>query len=109
MITEGNITDNIQGGQEIEHELVCGHVISVNYVWSTNIHDTNHKSIQYTQNKAQRIATDCHKMSSVDHLHVEAEMLKVREHSELQFARLDVWNQIMSATPSPQGTPLRDG
>ena len=29
------------------------------------------------------IATGCHKMSSVDHLHVEAKMLKVMEHSEL--------------------------
>ena len=49
----------------------------INYaapVWSTNLRDTN---IQYTQNKALRIATGCHKMSSVDHLHVEAKMLKV--------------------------------
>ena len=58
----------------------------INYaapVWSTNIRDTNYRSIQYTQNEALRIATGCHKMSSVDHLHVEAKMLKVREHSEL--------------------------
>ena len=41
------------------------------------------KNIQYTQNEALRIATGYHKMSSVDHLHVEAKMLKVREHSEL--------------------------
>ena len=33
------------------------------------------------------IATGCHKMSSNDHLHVEVEMLKVREHSELLFAQ----------------------
>ena len=30
-----------------------------------------------------RISTGCHKMSSVNHLHVEANMLKVKEHSEL--------------------------
>ena len=34
-----------------------------------------------------RIATVCHKLSSVDHLHVEAEILKVREHSELLSAQ----------------------
>ena len=57
----------------------------INYapVWSTNI---RYRNIQYTQNKALRIATGCHKMSSVDHLHVEAKMRKVREHSELLSA-----------------------
>ena len=55
----------------------------INYaapVWSTNLCDKNNRNIQYTQNEALRIATGCHKMSSVDHLHVEAKMLKVREH-----------------------------
>ena len=59
----------------------------INYaspVWSTNLRDTNYRIIQYTQNEALRIVTGCHKMSSVDHLHVEAKMLKVREHSELR-------------------------
>ena len=56
------------------------------HVWSTNLRDTNYINIQYTQNKALRIATGCHKMSSVDHLHVEAKMLKVRGHSELLSA-----------------------
>ena len=62
----------------------------INYaapVWSPNLHDTNYRKIQYTQNEAPRIATGCHKMSSVDHLHTEAEMLKVREHSELLSAQ----------------------
>ena len=62
----------------------------INYaapVWSTNLRDTNYRSIQYTQNEALRIATGCHKMSSVDHLHAEAKMLKVREHSELLSAQ----------------------
>ena len=57
-----------------------------------------------------RLATGCHKMFSVDYLHVEAKMLKVREHSELLSAQYltDIWNQERSATPSPQGKPLRD-
>ena len=29
----------------------------------------------------------CHKMSSIDHLHTKAEMMKVREHSELLSAQ----------------------
>ena len=33
------------------------------------------------------ISTSCHKMSSVDHLHVESKMLKVSEHSELLSAQ----------------------
>ena len=45
--------------------------------------DTNYRNIKYTQNEALRIATGCHKISSVDHLHVKAKMLRVREHSEL--------------------------
>ena len=62
----------------------------INYaapVWSPNLHDTNYRKIQYTQNEALRIATGCHKMSSIDHLHTEAEMLKVRKHSELLSAQ----------------------
>ena len=62
----------------------------INYaapVWSTTLRDTNYRNIKYTQNEALRIATGCHKMSSVDQLHVEAKMLKVREHSELISAQ----------------------
>ena len=47
----------------------------INYaapVWSTNLRDTNYRNIQYTQNEALR-------MSSVNHIHVEAKMLKVRD------------------------------
>ena len=60
----------------------------INYaapVWSTNLRDTNYRNIQYTQNEALRISTGCHKMS--DHLHAEANMLKVKEHSELLSAQ----------------------
>ena len=48
----------------------------INYaapVWSTNLRDTNYRHIHYTQNEALNIVTGCHKMSSVDHLHVDAE------------------------------------
>ena len=62
----------------------------INYaapVWSPNLNYTNNRKIQYTQNEALRIATGCHKMSSMDYLHTEAEMPKVREHSELVSAQ----------------------
>ena len=62
----------------------------INYaapVWSPNLHDTNYRKIKCTQNEALRIATGCHMMSSIDHLHTEAEMLNVREHSELLSAQ----------------------
>ena len=45
-------------------------------IWSTNIRDTNYRNIQYTQNKALRIANGCHKMSSVDNLHIEDKYLR---------------------------------
>ena len=62
----------------------------INYaapVSSTNLRDRNYRNIQYTENEALRIATGCYRISSVDHLHVEAEMLKVREHTELLSAQ----------------------
>ena len=46
----------------------------INYaapVWSTNLRNTNHRNIQYTQNEGLMISTGGHKMSSVDHLHAE--------------------------------------
>ena len=65
-------------------------IININYaapVWITNLRDTNYRTIQYTQNEALRISAGCHKMSSVDDLHTEANMLKVKEHSELLSAK----------------------
>ena len=55
--------------------------------WSTNLCDTNYINIKYTENEALRIATDGHKMSRVNHLHIEAKVLKVREHLELLSAQ----------------------
>ena len=62
----------------------------INYaapVLSPNLHDAKCSRIPYTLNEAQRIAISCHKMSSIDHLHTEAYILKVREHSELRSAQ----------------------
>ena len=64
-------------GQQKETLLMTYNAVGrsiINYaapVWSTNLRDTNYRNIQYTQNEALRIASGCHKMSSVDHLHIE--------------------------------------
>ena len=66
----------------------------INYaasVWSTNLRDTNYRNILCTQKDALRIDNGCHKMSSVNHLHVEAKMMKVIKDSELLSAQhLDI-------------------
>ena len=84
----------------------------INYaspVWSPNLHDTNYRKIQYTQNESLRIATGCHKMTSIDRLHTETEMLKVKEQSYcLHSTWPDAWNQEMYVIPSQQGLPLKD-
>ena len=80
-------------GQQKQTLLVTYKVVGrsyINYaapVWSPKLHDDNYRNIQYTQNEPLRIVTGCHKMSSIDHQHTEAEMLKVREHSELLSAQ----------------------
>ena len=56
-------------------------------VWSTNASATSIGKIQITQNEALRIATGSHKMSSIDHLHNETEMLTVKQHSDLLSAQ----------------------
>ena len=52
-------------------------------VWSTNASVTSIGKIQIAQNEAMRIATGSHKMSSIDYLHNETEMLTVKQHSDL--------------------------
>ena len=56
-------------------------------VWSTNASNTSMEKIQVAQNEALRISTGAHKMSSIDYLHCEAQMLKVTEHSDLLSAQ----------------------
>ena len=46
--TKGNTTDDLQGSRQINHAAP---------VWSPNLHDTNYRKIQYTQNE------DCYGMS----------------------------------------------
>ena len=62
----------------------------INYaapVWSPNASNTSFGHIQVAQNNALRIITGAHMMSSIDHLHAEANLLQVKDHSELLSAQ----------------------
>ena len=52
-------------------------------IWYPNASKTSIKKLQLIQNSALRVATGCLMMSSVDHLHMEAEILTVREHLDM--------------------------
>ena len=83
-------------GQQKETILMTYKVIGrsvANYgapVWSTNASATSIGKIETAQNEALRIATGSHKMSSIDHLHYETEMLTVKQHSDLLSAQYPV-------------------
>ena len=55
-------------------------------VWSTNVSDSSFMKIQTAQNAALRTATGAHKMVSIDHVHQESLMLKVKNHSDMLSA-----------------------
>ena len=44
---------------------------------------TSFKKIQTAHNPALRMATGTHKMASIDHLHQESLMLRVKDHSDM--------------------------
>ena len=54
---------------------------------STNASESNIGRIQRAQNEALRIITGSHKMSSIDHLHSDTEMLQVEDHLNLFSAQ----------------------
>ena len=55
--------------------------------WSTNASESNIGKMQRAQNEALRIITGSHKMSGIDHLHSETEMLQVEDHLNLLSAQ----------------------
>ena len=52
-------------------------------IWSPIISKTSWSKLQTIQNQAMRIATGCHAMSPIDHLHRETKMLPVKDHGDL--------------------------
>ena len=56
-------------------------------IWFPNTSVTNINKLQLIQNSALRIATGSPMMASVDHLHMEAGVLTVREHLDMLCAQ----------------------
>ena len=73
---EGYFTADLQHIGEIYRKL-----------WSTNTSDSSFKKIETVQNTALRTATGTHKIASIDHLHQESLMLKVKDHSDILSAQ----------------------
>ena len=56
-------------------------------ICSTNASENNMEKIQHAQNEVLRIVTSSHKMSSIDHLYSETEMLQVEHHLNIFSAQ----------------------
>lgn len=52
-------------------------------IWTPNLSETNWNHLQTAQNNALRIATGCTRMTQVEHLHDETNILPVKEHCQL--------------------------
>ena len=90
--------------------MLCGATKRCHYtVLLTRLTNVSMEKIQVAQNEALRISTGAHKMSSIVHLHCEAQMLKVTEHSDLLSAqyllkcldRENVCHNITTLDPLP--------
>ena len=62
----------------------------INYaapVWTPSLSTSRWNDLQVKQNSALRTVTGCVQMTSIDHLHHEASMMKVKEHNEMISAQ----------------------
>lgn len=79
-------------------------------IFSPSLSDSRWGDLQRKQNAALRTVTGCHLMTSEDHLHHEAKMMKVKEHSRmlgLQFflgAHLEGRPDHRTTEPPPRGS-----
>ena len=64
-------------------------------LWTPSISKTSWDELQVAQNHALRIATGCHKMTNIDHLHDETKIMKVKDHCEM------ISKQFLLATQKP--------
>ena len=77
------------------------------FVWKPNVREANCRKIQYTQNEALRIATGQYKISSIDHLHIEAaiQTVNLKKHSKLlsalHFAGCLEQRMLLLCLPTP--------
>ncbi|KAL1447255.1 hypothetical protein WDU94_002708, partial [Cyamophila willieti] len=52
-------------------------------IWTPQASKTNFNKLQVTQNTALRVATGCHMMTNIDHLHQETKIIPVKPHNDL--------------------------
>ena len=64
-------------------------------IWTPSVKSSTWNSLQVAQNSALRIATGCHLMSDIDHLHNETKVMKVQPHCEM------LSKQFLLATQRP--------
>ena len=64
-------------------------------VWFRNTSETSINRLQLIQNSSLHIATGCVRMTPIDHLHAETEVLKVDEHLKM------LWSQYLAACLQP--------
>ena len=55
--------------------------------WTANVSRSSLERLQAIQNAALRLATGCHKMASVEHLHAESSLLPVADHLQMLSAQ----------------------
>ncbi len=65
-------------------------------IWTPTLSDTNWNLLQAAQNTALRVATGCHRMSNIDHLHSETKIMPVKPHCEM------LGKQFLLATQKPE-------
>ena len=64
-------------------------------IWTPSLSATSWQGLQTAQNSALRIATGCHLMTDIDHLHHETKVMKVKPHCDM------LSQQFMLATQKP--------
>ena len=52
-------------------------------IWTPSLSATSWKDLQTAQNAALRVATGCHLMTDIDHLHHETKIMRVKPHCEM--------------------------
>jgi hypothetical protein len=68
----------------LSYKAICRSVAEYGVqIWGHLLSATGWQKLQVVQNDALRIATGCHQMSHIDHLHAETKVLPLRTHSEM--------------------------
>ena len=115
--TKNNVLKALSGsnwGKEKEVMVTTYKAISqsvINYccpIWTPSLSSTSWQGLQTAQNAALRIATGCHLMTDIDHLHHETKVMKVKPHCDmlsqqylLATQKRDHPNRVNLSAPPP--------